>query len=135
MASSDTFTPIPQPPSIPFFGNVRDVDFELPLRSFSLLAKTYGEIYQLSLGGTTIIFANSYQLNNEISDEKRFRKQIAPSLQQVRNLVKDGLFTAYHDEPNWAIARMFFYVIVILPEFCRSFTHAGLWHPKHQEHV
>lgn len=43
--------PIPQPLSIPFLGNIASVDSELPLRSFQLLAKTYGEIYQLDILG------------------------------------------------------------------------------------
>ncbi|CAE6484242.1 unnamed protein product [Rhizoctonia solani] len=42
-------TPIPQPPSLPFIGNVRDIDTELPTQSFALLAKQYGEIYRLNI--------------------------------------------------------------------------------------
>lgn len=43
--------PIPQPPTIPFIGNVTSVEKEVPLRSFRLLAKTYGEIFQLNMLG------------------------------------------------------------------------------------
>lgn len=69
--------------------------------------------------------ANSHELVNELSDEKRFKKYIGSSLNEVRyvpltstpalnhlylgqcrNLVGDGLFTAHNEEPNWAIARM-----------------------------
>jgi len=46
-------TPIPQPPTIPFLGNVTAIDKELPLHSFALLAEKYGEIYQLTVLGTT----------------------------------------------------------------------------------
>jgi cytochrome P450/NADPH-cytochrome P450 reductase len=42
---------IPQPPSIPFIGNVTALDKDVPLNSFILLAKTYGEIYQLNILG------------------------------------------------------------------------------------
>jgi cytochrome P450/NADPH-cytochrome P450 reductase len=35
----------------------------------------------------------TYALVNEVSDEKRFKKTIGASLNQVRNLVGDGLFT------------------------------------------
>jgi cytochrome P450 / NADPH-cytochrome P450 reductase len=35
----------------------------------------------------------TYALVNEVSDEKRFKKTIRASLNQVRNLVGDGLFT------------------------------------------
>jgi cytochrome P450/NADPH-cytochrome P450 reductase len=106
-------TPIPQPPAIPFLGNVTAIDKELPIRSFQLLAEKYGEIYQLNMLGMTatdiletvsstdltnptgnpLIAINSYALVNELSDEKRFKKKIVAALLQVRNLVGDGLFT------------------------------------------
>lgn len=44
-------SPIPQPPAIPFLGNVHNIDNELPNRSFQLLAEQYGEIYQLNMLG------------------------------------------------------------------------------------
>jgi cytochrome P450/NADPH-cytochrome P450 reductase len=44
-------TPIPQPPAIPFLGNVTTLESEVPIRSFLLLAKQYGEIYQLNIFG------------------------------------------------------------------------------------
>ncbi|KAF8185259.1 cytochrome P450 [Mycena galopus ATCC 62051] len=96
--------PIPQPPSIPFIGNVTALDKDVPLRSFVLLAKTYGEIYQLNILGTTIVSVNSYALTNEVSDEKRFKKQVAAGLYEVRNLAGDGLFSAFNDEPDWGVA-------------------------------
>ncbi|KAJ6537331.1 fatty acid hydroxylase [Mycena sp. CBHHK59/15] len=89
-------TPIPQPPTIPFIGNVTSLESEVPLRSFQLLAKKYGEIYQLDLLGTKLVCVSSYALGNE--------KRVSGGLMQVRNLVGDGLFTAQSDEPNWGIA-------------------------------
>ncbi|KAJ7830816.1 cytochrome P450 [Mycena olivaceomarginata] len=79
--------PIPQPLIIPFLGNVASVEREVPLRSFRLLAKTYGEIFRLKL-----------------LDDSRFNKHGTGALREVRNLVDDALFTAEHDEPNWGIA-------------------------------
>ncbi|KAJ7067224.1 fatty acid hydroxylase [Mycena amicta] len=97
-------TPIPQPPSVPFLGNVASIEREVPLRSFSLLAKTYGEIYELDLIGRHVTFVSSYALANEVSNEKRFQKRVSGALAEVRNLVGDGLFTAQPEEPNWGIA-------------------------------
>ncbi|KAJ6631867.1 cytochrome P450 [Mycena sp. CBHHK59/15] len=96
--------PIPQPPTIPFIGNVTSLDREVPLRSYRLLAKKYGEIYQLNILGTTIVCINSYALGNEVCDESRFQKHVAGGLLQVRHLVGDALFTAFNDEPNWGVA-------------------------------
>ncbi|KAJ7626813.1 cytochrome P450 [Roridomyces roridus] len=102
--STPMSVPIPQPPTLPFLGNVTALDPELPLHSFMLLAKTYGEIYQLDLLGRTICVVNSYALVNEVSDETRFQKRAVGPIKQVRNLVGDGLFTAQPEEPNWGIA-------------------------------
>ncbi|KAI0629781.1 fatty acid hydroxylase [Trametes polyzona] len=98
-------TPIPTPPAVPFLGHVNTIDKDLPIRSLDLLARQYGEIYQLNVLGDKRIFVNSYALQNEVSDEKRFAKKISSNLNQVRNASGDGLFTAHvPQEPNWAIA-------------------------------
>lgn len=41
---------------------------------------------------------------NEICDEKRFTKLVSGPLEQVRNSVGDGLFTAHFGEHNWEVA-------------------------------
>lgn len=46
---------IPFPPAVPFIGHVASIEKEVPLRSFSLLSKQYGEIYQLNLVGELLI--------------------------------------------------------------------------------
>jgi len=55
--------------------------------------------------GRRVIFINSRALATEIMDEKRFHKAIGGGLNELRGLVGDGLFTARHGEPNWALAR------------------------------
>ncbi|KAF9032816.1 fatty acid hydroxylase [Hymenopellis radicata] len=97
-------TPIPQPPSIPLLGNIAVLDRELPTRGFHNLSQQYGEIYQLNLVGRVVVFASSYALVNELSDDTRFRKSVGGALKETRNLVFDGIFTAFNDEPSWAIA-------------------------------
>ncbi|KZT04430.1 cytochrome P450 [Laetiporus sulphureus 93-53] len=97
-------TPIPCPPSLPFLGHVTSIEKEVPLRSFALLARQYGEIYELHQFSRTLIVVSSYELLNEVSDDKRFFKDIGGSLEQVRNGVGDGIFTARPDEENWGIA-------------------------------
>lgn len=44
-------TPIPTPPAVPFLGHVNTIDKDLPIRSLDLLARQYGEIYQLNVLG------------------------------------------------------------------------------------
>ncbi|KAG7093355.1 hypothetical protein E1B28_007036 [Marasmius oreades] len=97
-------TPIPQPPAIPFVGNITSIDREVPINGFTLLAKQYGEIYQLNMMGRTVIFLNSRDLVNEVSNDLKFKKVVGGPLNEVRKLVGDGLFTAHLEEKNWAIA-------------------------------
>jgi hypothetical protein len=103
--------PIPQPATIPFLGNVANIEKDLPMRSFILLAEQYGPIFRLNLPGPLysavslsiytsnyvtgrkVIVFNSYGLINEASDEKRFAKSLNGNTLNVRNAVHDGLFT------------------------------------------
>jgi cytochrome P450/NADPH-cytochrome P450 reductase len=40
---------IPRPPGIPVLGNINNINPDLPEESFGLLAKKYGEIYELKI--------------------------------------------------------------------------------------
>ncbi|KAK7052834.1 hypothetical protein VNI00_004153 [Paramarasmius palmivorus] len=54
--------------------------------------------------GNVTVTLNTHALINEVSDEKRFRKVVGGALYRVRDLVGDGLFTAFDHEPNWGAA-------------------------------
>lgn len=72
-------TPIPQPPAIPFLGNIATIDKELPLRSYELLAGTYGELYQLNMLGEIASIAAMFGktfLISEIHQAIKFLLQI-----------------------------------------------------------
>ncbi|THU90609.1 cytochrome P450 [Dendrothele bispora CBS 962.96] len=97
-------TPIPQPPAYPYFGHVFSLDRDVPALGFHKLAQELGEIYRLNLIGRSVVFASSHALVNELSDDNRFSKAISGALKETRNLVNDGIFTAYNDEPNWGLA-------------------------------
>ena len=61
-------------------------------------------MWKFYLGGERVVVANQAYMN-EICDEERFSKKVAAALEQVRNGVHDGLFTAYGpQEKNWGIA-------------------------------
>ncbi|CAK7213051.1 hypothetical protein SBRCBS47491_001671 [Sporothrix bragantina] len=97
--------PIPSPPGLPLVGNLRDIDSTAPIQSLVRLADQYGDIYRLNIIGTPAVFVSSYDLVNEMCDEKRFKKNVGSVLKQVRNGVHDGLFTSLgEEEPNWGKA-------------------------------
>ncbi|KAI9067866.1 fatty acid hydroxylase [Trametes sanguinea] len=97
-------TPIPSPPALPFLGHITQLDKEIPQRSFDLLADQYGEIYKLNLITRQSIIVASYELLNELCNEKRFQKTVVGALEQIRNGMGDALFSAYPGEENWGIA-------------------------------
>mgnify|MGYP000013382497 CR=1 FL=1 len=95
---------IPQPKPSWLTGNLREFKGDAPLAGMVRLAKTYGEAFYLDMFGRRLIFVNSQELVNEICDENRFEKRVHSSLKVLRELVGDGLFTAYTKEDNWAKA-------------------------------
>lgn len=59
------------------------------------------------------MFISSQQLVDEVFDEERFAKVVSGGLNEIRNGVHDGLFTAnYPGEENWAVAHR-----VLVPAF------------------
>ncbi|KAJ5625235.1 NADPH cytochrome P450 [Penicillium lagena] len=97
--------PIPQPPRVPFLGNILNVDSNDPWGSLKQLADKYGPIYKIDALGKHVVIVNSASLTEEICDEKRFRRcSTTPVINELRRAANDALFTAYDNEPSWGIA-------------------------------
>ncbi|MCV7421425.1 cytochrome P450 [Mycobacterium yunnanensis] len=115
------------PSSPPSIDSVPAVDGPLPAaaelagRPYALpidvLAERHGPIFYGTWSGTRKLYACSVELVAELCDESRFAKNLTQSLARVRPLAGDGLFTAFHGEPNWQKAHD-----VLLP----GFSYAGL---------
>ncbi|KAJ1303518.1 hypothetical protein OPQ81_011703 [Rhizoctonia solani] len=105
-------TAIPRPPGLPIIGNLTSIEADVPTNSLILLAKQYGEIYRLRVFKDNFVCINSVALAQEVLDEKRFHKVIDDVLEDIRKLGGDGLFTAYHNEPTWAVAHR-----ILMPAF------------------
>ncbi|KAI1826916.1 bifunctional P-450:NADPH-P450 reductase [Xylaria intraflava] len=97
-------TPIPSPPGLPIIGNATQFDPDTPRRTFSDWADKYGEIYRVHFPTRTVVVASSHRLVNELCDEKRFVKALSGPLQETRNGVHNGLFTAAPGDEEWGIA-------------------------------
>ncbi|KAG5992403.1 hypothetical protein E4U43_003797 [Claviceps pusilla] len=96
--------PIPQPRGIPVLGNVFDITPGNTWTSLKKLAEEYGEIFQVTVLGHTVVFVASVALAEEVCDAGRFRKYVGGPIVEMRAAVHDALFTAYDDEPSWGIA-------------------------------
>jgi cytochrome P450 / NADPH-cytochrome P450 reductase len=67
-----------------------------------LLGELHGPLFYSDFnGGIRKLYACSLELVTELCDESRFAKNLTATLARVRPLAGDGLFTAYHGEPNW----------------------------------
>ncbi len=83
-----------------------------------LLGELHGPLFYADFnGGFRKLYVCSLELVTELCDESRFAKNLMATLARVRPLAGDGLFTAYHGEPNWQQAHD-----VLLP----GFSYAGL---------
>ncbi len=103
---------IPHPPRLPMIGNLHQVDSTKIVQSITRIAKDFDGIFRLKLGSEEFIVLSSHEFVSEVSDEKRFEKQLHGPLKQLRKVALDGLFTAYTEEANWAKAHR-----ILLPNF------------------
>lgn len=119
-------TQIPGPPGLPVVGNIGDLDVSNTAKSYNRLADEYGDVFRLNVLGRNTVIVNTQELANELCDEKRFYKRPTGALEQVRNGVGDGLFTAFEEEENWGIAHR-----VLMPSF-GPFAIKGMFEEMHE---
>ncbi|MEU2234077.1 bifunctional cytochrome P450/NADPH--P450 reductase [Streptomyces vietnamensis] len=98
---------IPGPKPLPLLGNLPDMLTTTAETSIDFAEEyhgTYGDIFALTIAGQRMIFASSQALVAEMCSNPVWSKSIHAALEEVRAFAGDGLFTAYNEEPNWAIA-------------------------------
>ncbi|MFJ4081202.1 bifunctional cytochrome P450/NADPH--P450 reductase [Streptomyces iakyrus] len=98
-ATAQALEPLPEPSALPAGGDA-------PTGADVLLyliqqAKQLGPLFRMRAFGQENVIVSGADVMAELSDESRFGKKIEASLEAVRLILKDGLFTAYNDEPNW----------------------------------
>lgn len=112
MATIQSSRPIPQPDANFFKEHLTDVGASSLIQQLMEVAKVYGPIFQLPIPGQDRVTISGYGPMPEICDEQRFDKAIAGGLLKLRDLIGDGLFTAWTAEPNWGKAHR-----ILLPSF------------------
>lgn len=103
---------IPQPRTYGPLMNLPQVDSDSPIQSFVKLADTYGPIFRMQLPGRDTLYVSGHKFVEELSDERRFDKNVWMPLQNVREFTGDGLFTSWTEEKNWKKAHN-----ILLPSF------------------
>jgi len=100
-ATDENLVQIPQVPTHlrGLVGNLPDVDPSFFAKSIWHLADLYGPIFQLDLVSRKVVVISNYELMKEVLDDDKYEKWVSGALLQVRNITKDGLFTAHSDEP------------------------------------
>lgn len=88
----------------PILGDVLGIDRQAPLQSIMRRGAGLGPIFELKLFEQKFVFVSGAELAAEFADESRFEKALSPAIVALREFVGQGLFTAYNDETNWAIA-------------------------------
>ncbi|MFJ4654847.1 bifunctional cytochrome P450/NADPH--P450 reductase [Nocardia sp. NPDC088792] len=104
---------IPERPALPFIGHALRIPSGADGLAYMLSeAKELGPIFKIRFFGTELTVVSGLDLVTELSDETRFRKNVHTDLLALRDIVGDGLFTAFPDEPNWRKAHD-----ILLPAF------------------
>lgn len=74
-----------------------------------------GPVCEFKAFGNRFVMVTDALVAAELCDERRFEKTLPPSLVALRKTAGDGLFTAYNDEPNWALAHD-----LLMPAFSKA---------------
>lgn len=113
---SPTLSPLPHPSGrLPILGDVLKLSPSTPVQGEMRMAQDLGSIFEIKIIGDRLVVVAGADVAEEIFDESRFAKAIVSPLTKVRQIAKDGLFTAYNSEPNWAKAHN-----VLAPAFSKT---------------
>ncbi len=112
MATVQHTRPIPQPDPNFLTEHLMTNGTSTPLQQMMEVAKAYGPIFQMPTPGQDRVTVTGYGPVPDICDEQRFDKAITGGLLKLRDLIGDGLFTAWTAEPNWGKAHR-----ILLPSF------------------
>ena len=85
-------------------GDALGAEMRAPLQSTMRRAEGLGPIFELQVFDQKFVFVTGAELAAELADESRFVKALSPALVALREFAGQGLFTAYNDETNWALA-------------------------------
>lgn len=115
---SKTLTRIPEPKSYPVIKHLPHIDRKVPVQSLMTMAREHGSIFRFETSNKNYVVIASHELADEVCDTNRFHKQLPAPLRRIRAFAGDALFTAYNEEPNWALAHR-----ILMPAFSQAAMH------------
>ncbi|MFQ6398990.1 cytochrome P450 [Nocardia sp. KC 131] len=96
---------LPHPPfRLPFLGDLLTVRPGKPTQAAMRDARSLGPIYERLIVKYPIVIVSGVDLLSEINNEDHWAKNLSPLFLLMRPIARDGLFTAYNNEPNWHTA-------------------------------
>lgn len=107
---------LPHPPfRLPILGDLLTVNPSKPTQASMRDARRYGPIFERRIVTYPIVIVTGIDLLGEINDESNWTKHVGVPLRALRRIARDGLFTAYNGEPNWAKAHN-----ILMPAFTQA---------------
>ncbi|MGW4841449.1 cytochrome P450 [Nocardia brasiliensis] len=96
---------LPHPPyRLPLLGDLLTVRPGKPTQAAMHDARRLGPIYERLIVTYPIVIVSGVDLLAEINNEEYWTKNLSPLFRLLRPIARDGLFTAYNDEPAWRTA-------------------------------
>lgn len=107
---------VPHPPHrVPLAGDFVGFNLRKPLQSMQRRLQDLGPIAVQKWAGIELVTVSGVDLVTELNDEARFTKHVGFTLQSLRRLLGDALFTAESDEPAWQLGHD-----ILAPAFSRE---------------
>lgn len=104
-ASLSSVQQLPHPPfRLPLLGDLLTVRPGKPTQAAMRDARRLGPIYERLIVTYPIVIVSGVDLLAEINNEEHWTKNLSPLFRLMRPIARDGLFTAYNDEPTWHTA-------------------------------
>ncbi|MGY4102026.1 cytochrome P450 [Nocardia sp. R16R-3T] len=89
---------------LPFLGDLLTINPVKPTQTSMRDAQQLGPIFERRIVNWPMIVVSGADLIAEINDEANWTKHVGVLFKKIRPVARDGLFTAYNHEPNWAKA-------------------------------
>ncbi|MCP2342067.1 cytochrome P450 [Actinomadura rupiterrae] len=96
---------VPHPSGrLPVFGDALKVSPKTRIQDLLTLGRELGPIFEVRIRSARFVIVSSPEIVAEVCDDGRFTKKVVGGVAEMRSVLRDGLFTAHTDEPNWRLA-------------------------------